>query len=233
MAAAQSSLAQGRTDRGAGARQPRPGAAEPGAAAGAVEGRADRRRSRSNAPRTTWPCARPTCRRASRTSRRASSRSSRSRPASRRRSYNLNQVIISSPMDGLVTRRGIEEGETAVVGTMNNAGTVLLTDRRHVAARGRSRGGRDRHPERDARPGRPRSRSTPCPTATFKGHVTEIGNSPIQQATTQTTGQRQATTFKVVVTLDEEVPDVRPASPAPPRSRRPRARTWWRCPSRR
>jgi len=41
--------------------------------------------------------------------------------------YNLNQVIISSPMDGLVTRRNIEEGETAVVGTMNNAGTVLLT----------------------------------------------------------------------------------------------------------
>ena len=30
-------------------------------------------------------------------------------------------------MDGLVTRRNIEEGETAVVGTMNNAGTVLLT----------------------------------------------------------------------------------------------------------
>jgi HlyD family secretion protein len=38
--------------------------------------------------------------------------------------------------------------------------------------------------------------------------VTEIGNSPIQAA--QNTGQRQATTFKVVITLDEEVPDVRP-----------------------
>ena len=41
--------------------------------------------------------------------------------------YNLTQVIIQSPMDGIVTRRNIEEGETAVVGTMNNAGTVLLT----------------------------------------------------------------------------------------------------------
>src|SRR6188474_854693 len=41
--------------------------------------------------------------------------------------YNLSQVVISSPMDGLATRRNIEEGETAVVGTMNNAGTVLLT----------------------------------------------------------------------------------------------------------
>ena len=41
--------------------------------------------------------------------------------------YNLNQIIITAPMDGLVTRRSIEEGETAVLGTMNNAGSVLLT----------------------------------------------------------------------------------------------------------
>jgi HlyD family secretion protein len=47
------------------------------------------------------------------------------------------------------------------------------------------------------------------PDRTFKGRVTEVGNSPIQTST-QNTGQRQATTFKVVVTLDEEVPDVRP-----------------------
>jgi HlyD family secretion protein len=46
------------------------------------------------------------------------------------------------------------------------------------------------------------------PDRTFKGHVTEIGNSPIQAA--QNTGQRQATAFRVVITLDEEVPDVRP-----------------------
>jgi len=44
---------------------------------------------------------------------------------------------------------------------------------------------------------------------TFRGHVTEIGNSPIQ-TNTQQGGQRQATTFKVVITLDEEVPNVRP-----------------------
>ena len=30
-------------------------------------------------------------------------------------------------MNGIVTRRNIEEGENVVVGTMNNAGTVLLT----------------------------------------------------------------------------------------------------------
>ena len=41
--------------------------------------------------------------------------------------YNLTQIVIESPMDGIVTRRNIEEGETAVVGTMNNAGSQLLT----------------------------------------------------------------------------------------------------------
>ena len=34
---------------------------------------------------------------------------------------------IESPITGIVTRRNIEEGETVVIGTMNNAGTVLLT----------------------------------------------------------------------------------------------------------
>ena len=41
--------------------------------------------------------------------------------------YDLTQVTIVSPMNGIVTRRTIEFGETVVVGTMNNAGTVLMT----------------------------------------------------------------------------------------------------------
>ena len=40
---------------------------------------------------------------------------------------NLSKVRIESPITGIITRRNIEEGETAVIGTMNNAGTVLLT----------------------------------------------------------------------------------------------------------
>jgi HlyD family secretion protein len=122
--------------------------------------------------------------------------------------YNLSQVIISSPMDGLVTRRNIEEGETAVVGTMNNAGTVLLTiadmsvleaeievdetDIPNVALGQVAKVKIDAVPDRE-----------------FKGKVTEIANSPIQTST-NTSGQRQATTFKVVVTIEEQVPDVRP-----------------------
>ncbi len=50
--------------------------------------------------------------------------------------YDLSKVRIESPIKGIVTKRNIEEGETVVIGTMNNAGTVLLTDRRHVDHRG-------------------------------------------------------------------------------------------------
>ena len=123
--------------------------------------------------------------------------------------YNLNQVILNSPIDGLVTRRNIEQGETAVMGTMNNAGTVLLTiaDMSVVDAEVEV----DETDIPTVNLGQSAKVTIDAvPDRTFKGHVTEIGNSPIQSATSSNTGQRQATTFKVKITLDEQVPDVRP-----------------------
>src|SRR5262245_3587896 len=121
--------------------------------------------------------------------------------------YSLSQIIINSPMDGIVTRRNIEEGETAVVGTMNNAGTVLLTiaDMSVIEAEVEVDEtdiptvtlGQEAKVTIDA-----------VPDKSFKGRVTEIGNSPIQ-ATGQNS-QQKATNFKVVITLQEAVPDVRP-----------------------
>jgi HlyD family secretion protein len=122
--------------------------------------------------------------------------------------YNLTQIVISSPMDGIVTRRSIEEGETAVVGTMNNAGSVLLTiaDMSQIEAEVEV----DETDIPTVQLGQAAMVSIDAiPDREFRGRVTEIGNSPIQAAT-QGTGQRQATTFKVVITLDEEVPNVRP-----------------------
>ena len=120
--------------------------------------------------------------------------------------YDLNKVRVVSPIDGLVTRRNIEEGETAVVGTMNNAGTVLLTiadlsvieteievDETDIPF---IRVGQAAKVTIDA-----------IPDQTFPGKVTEVGNSPIQ-TTTAATGR--ATNFKVVVTIDGAVPNVRP-----------------------
>jgi len=121
--------------------------------------------------------------------------------------YDLSKQRIESPIDGIVTRRNIQEGETAVVGTMNNAGTVLLTladmaviqaevevdetNIPHVAL------GQIAKITIDA-----------LQDKNFKGHVSEIGNSPI--LATGAAAGTQATNFKVVVILDEVVPDVRP-----------------------
>jgi HlyD family secretion protein len=120
--------------------------------------------------------------------------------------FDLSKVRIESPITGIVTRRNIEAGETVVVGTMNNAGTVLLTiadmsiieaqvnvdetDIPTVAV------GQKAKVTVDAMPGK-----------TFTGKVTEIGNSPIQTTGSAAT---QATNFLVKVTLDEAIPDVRP-----------------------
>jgi HlyD family secretion protein len=123
--------------------------------------------------------------------------------------YDLNKVRIVSPIDGIVIRRNIEEGETAIVGTMNNAGTVLLTiadlsvleteievDETDIPF---IRTGQTATITIDAIPNRE-----------FTGRVTELGNSPIQATGQAAQNAGRATNFKVVVTIDGEVPNVRP-----------------------
>ena len=119
---------------------------------------------------------------------------------------NLSKVRIESPITGIITRRNIEEGETVVIGTMNNAGTVLLTvaDMSVIEAEVEVdetdiptvQLGQKAKITIDAMPGK-----------SFSGKVTEIGNSPIQATGSAAT---QATNFKVKVTVDGEIPDVRP-----------------------
>jgi HlyD family secretion protein len=121
--------------------------------------------------------------------------------------YNLSKVRIESPIKGIVTRRNIEEGETVVIGTMNNAGTVLLTiaDMTLIEAQVEVDEtdipnvtiGQKAKITVDAMQGK-----------SFAGHVVEIGNSPIQAA--GSTSASQATNFLVKVKVDEAIPDVRP-----------------------
>jgi HlyD family secretion protein len=123
--------------------------------------------------------------------------------------HSLAQSRFESPFDGIVTRRNVEEGENVVVGTMNNAGTVLLTvaDMSVIEAEVEVdetdiplvRIGQSAKVTIDAIDGK-----------TFTGHVSEIGNSPIQAAAGAQPGARTATNFKVVVTLEGEIPEVRP-----------------------
>ena len=113
----------------------------------------------------------------------------------------LNKTRVVAPMSGVVVRRAVEEGEVAVIGTMNNPGTVLLTvaDLSIMEAElevdetdiGNLQLGQKAVVTVDAFPGKK-----------FEGEVTEIGNSPI----VKTTGTDQATDFKVTLTLKS--PDV-------------------------
>jgi HlyD family secretion protein len=122
--------------------------------------------------------------------------------------YNLDQVTLIAPFDGIVTRRNIEEGENVVVGTMNNAGTQLLTvaDMSIVEAELEV----DETEIPSVKIGQ-RAKVTidAISGETFPGKVTEIGNSPLQTAAQEQAGQ-QATNFKVVVTLDKAPEAVRP-----------------------
>ena len=122
--------------------------------------------------------------------------------------FDLSKVRIESPITGIVTRRNIQEGETAVVGTMNNAGTVLLTVADMSVIQAEVEVDETNIP--NVAVGQQATITIDAvPDRSFKGHVTEIGNSPIQ-ATGQAAANQQATNFKVVIVLDEEVPDVRP-----------------------
>src|SRR6267142_1092069 len=122
--------------------------------------------------------------------------------------YDLSKVRVESTIDGIVTRRNVQEGETAVIGTMNNAGTVLLelADMSVIQAEVEV----DETNIPNVQLGQKAKITIDAiPDKSFKGHVSEIGNSPIQ-ATGGGGAGTQATNFKVVVVLDEAVPDVRP-----------------------
>ncbi len=120
----------------------------------------------------------------------------------------LSKVTITAPMDGIITKRNVEEGETAQMGFTNNPSVVLLiladmsviqaeiqvdeTDMPSVAIGQKAKITVDAMPDKS-----------------FAGHVTEVGNSPIA-VSAQSSGSRQATNFKVVVQVDEPIPNIRP-----------------------
>ena len=119
--------------------------------------------------------------------------------------YDLNKVRLVSPIAGIVTKRNIEEGETVVVGTMNNAGTVLLTiaDMSVIEAEVEV----DETDIPNVTVGHAaKIKIDAFPDRSFRAKVTEVGNSPIATAGATT----RATNFKVVVQLEETIPEVRP-----------------------
>jgi len=121
----------------------------------------------------------------------------------------LARTTIRAPIAGTVTRLNIELGETAVVGTMNNPGSLLLTisDLAEVEAVlrvdetdvPRISLGDSAVVEIDA-----------FPDQEFAGRVTRIGSSAVTQATPTAAGTQSSVDFEVLVRLETPPVELRP-----------------------
>jgi HlyD family secretion protein len=122
----------------------------------------------------------------------------------------LRKTTIVAPMEGRVTRLNIEEGEMAVVGTMNNPGSLLLTiaDLSVMEARVKV----DETDVPNISFGDSASvRIDAFPGETFTGRVTRIGNSAAQAAGAGAQGAGSSSVdFEVIVTLDAPPEGLRP-----------------------
>ncbi|MEE8446955.1 MAG: efflux RND transporter periplasmic adaptor subunit [Gemmatimonadota bacterium] len=132
------------------------------------------------------------------------------RAAVREAQDRLDKTVIRAPMSGRITRLSVEKGETAIVGTMNNPGSLLLTvsdlsemeavievdetDVPEISI------GDSASIEIDA-----------FPNQRFTGRVTKIGNSSIRPLQSMTsTASEQAIDFEVRISLDTPPEGIRP-----------------------
>lgn len=122
----------------------------------------------------------------------------------------LSKTIFVAPISGKVTRLNIEEGETVIVGTMNNPGSLVLTISELATVEAVVQVDETDIPyvslgdsavlELDA-----------FPNQLFAGVVTEIGNSAIRPpASTAASGQTAAIDFEVVIVMGNPPGGVRP-----------------------
>ena len=122
----------------------------------------------------------------------------------------LDKTVIRAPMSGRITRLSVEKGETAIVGTMNNPGSLLLTvadlsemeavievdetDVPEVSI------GDSAVVEIDA-----------FPSQRFAGRVTKIGNSSIRPLqSVAASASEQAIDFEVRISLQAPPDGIRP-----------------------
>lgn len=117
----------------------------------------------------------------------------------------LAKTTVLSPMDGTITAKRVEEGEVAVVGVLNQPGTVLLTVSDMSVVETEMEVDETSIPS--VKVGQEaRIRIDAYPNRTFNGIVTEVGNSPI--INTGTTAV--AIKFKVKIQIKDPPPDIKP-----------------------
>jgi HlyD family secretion protein len=119
-----------------------------------------------------------------------------------------------SPIDGMVTNLPVRVGETVVPGLQNQAGTLIMTiaEMSLITAEVKV----DETDIVNVSLNQPAEITIDAvPNKTFKGHVTEIGNTAILRSTGQAASQsaissQEAKDFKVVVALDNPPEEARP-----------------------
>jgi len=128
----------------------------------------------------------------------------------------VNKTVYTAPLDAVITNLPVRVGESAVPGIQNSIGSSLMTlaDLSVITAEVKVdetdiinvRLGQDAEVSIDA-----------IPNKTFRGTVTEVGSSALTRTgqaagTTSTPGtsSQEAKDFKVVVTLLEPSPDLKP-----------------------
>ncbi len=126
----------------------------------------------------------------------------------------LADYSVTSPIDGVVTDLPVRMGETVVPGIQNSAASTVMTvaDMSLITAEVKV----DETDIVNVEVGQPADVSIDAiPNKTFKGHVTEIGDTAILRSTGLAASQsavssQEAKDFKVVVVLDNPPADVRP-----------------------
>ena len=115
-----------------------------------------------------------------------------------------------APMAGRVTRLNVEEGETAIPGTLNKDAATLLTISDMTRARDQGEGRRDRRRAHQRSATRPSSRSTPSPTRRSSASVVEdLATAPCAAPPRQQTAD-QAVDYEVTIQLLNAPPETRP-----------------------
>jgi HlyD family secretion protein len=125
-----------------------------------------------------------------------------------------DKTIYTSPLDGIVTSLPVHVGENVVPGVQNTVGSLLyqVSDLAVITAEVKV----DETDIVNVKLGQPAEVTIDAiPNKTFKGKVTEIGQSAVGRTSGTTSGTSATTTeeakdFKVVVTLDNPPPGMRP-----------------------
>jgi HlyD family secretion protein len=118
--------------------------------------------------------------------------------------YDLSKMRLTSPIDGVVTKRSVDMGEMVAGNQFQTVALITIADMSVIQAEIDV----DETDIPSVTIGQPAKVTVDAlPDKTFRAKVTEVGNSPIAASAGSTT---RATNFKVTVTIDGQVPNVRP-----------------------